>query len=96
MVIGGSPATVAAQIEEAVRNIRVGHLMVILQIQSMDPELTAYSSGLFAEKVLPKIRGIWDKEGYTDRWWPQGATRNQPQVAHPSTKETYGEAKVPA
>jgi len=25
MVIGGSPDTVAAQIEEAVRNIRVGH-----------------------------------------------------------------------
>jgi alkanesulfonate monooxygenase SsuD/methylene tetrahydromethanopterin reductase-like flavin-dependent oxidoreductase (luciferase family) len=96
MVIGGSPDTVAAQIEEAVRNIRVGHLMIILQIQSMDPELTAYSSGLFAEKVLPKIRGIWDKEGYADRWWPQGATRNQPQIARPSTKVTNGEAKVQA
>ena len=96
MVIGGSPDTVAAQIEEAVRNIRVGHLMVILQIQSMDPELTAYSSGLFAEKVLPKIKGIWDKEGYADRWWPQGATRNQPQVARPAVKATNGEAKVQA
>jgi hypothetical protein len=96
MVIGGSPDTVAAQIEEAVRNIRVGHLMVILQIQSMDPKLTAYSSGLFAEKVLPKIKGIWDKEGYADRWWPQGATRNQPQVARPSVKAVNGEAKVPA
>jgi alkanesulfonate monooxygenase SsuD/methylene tetrahydromethanopterin reductase-like flavin-dependent oxidoreductase (luciferase family) len=74
---GGSPATVAHQLEEAARNIRVGHMMVILQIQSMEPDLTEYSTRLFAEKVLPKIRGIWDKEGYTDRWWPQGATRNQ-------------------
>ncbi len=96
MVIGGSPATVAAQIEEAVRNIRVGHLMIILQIQSMDPELTAYSSGLFAEKVLPKIRGIWDKEGYVDRWWPQGATRNQPQLAQPAATARTAEAKVQA
>ena len=94
MVIGGSPDTVAAQIEEAVRNIRVGHLMIILQIQSMDPELTAYSSGLFAEKVLPKIKGIWDKEGYGDRWWPQGATRNQPQLARSAAKVGNGEAKV--
>jgi alkanesulfonate monooxygenase SsuD/methylene tetrahydromethanopterin reductase-like flavin-dependent oxidoreductase (luciferase family) len=77
MVIGGSPETVAAQLEEAIRTLRVGHMMVILQIQSMDGELTEYNSRLFAEKVLPKIRGIWDKEGYVDHWWPQGATRNQ-------------------
>jgi alkanesulfonate monooxygenase SsuD/methylene tetrahydromethanopterin reductase-like flavin-dependent oxidoreductase (luciferase family) len=77
MVIGGSPATVATQLEEAVRNLRVGHLMVILQIQSMDHELTEYNTRLFAEKVLPRMRQIWDKEGYVDHWWPSGATRNQ-------------------
>jgi alkanesulfonate monooxygenase SsuD/methylene tetrahydromethanopterin reductase-like flavin-dependent oxidoreductase (luciferase family) len=95
MVIGGGPQTVAGYIEEAVRNIRVGHLMVILQIQSMDPELTAYNSGLFAEKVLPKLRGIWEKEGYADRWWPQGATRNQPKLMG-AAKTRNDEAKVPA
>jgi hypothetical protein len=42
----------------------------------MDRELTEYSLRLFADKVLPKVRGIWAKEGYEDRWWPQGATRN--------------------
>ena len=67
--------------------------MVILQIQSMDPELTAYSSGLFAEKVLPKIKGIWDKEGYVDKWWPQGATRNQPQVGRPTVGATQRRGK---
>ncbi len=77
MVIGGSPATVAAQLEEAARNLRVGHLMVILQIQSMDRELTEYNTRLFAEKVLPRMRTLWDKEGYEDHWWPTGATRNQ-------------------
>ena len=76
MVIGGSPDTVAVQLEEAIRNLRVGHLMIIMQIQSMDRELTEYNTRLFAEKVLPRIRGIWDKEGYTDQWWPRAATRN--------------------
>ena len=77
MVIGGGPDPVAEQLEELVRNLHVGHLMVILQIQSMDRELTSYNTRLFGEKVLPKIRGIWDKEGYEDHWWPQGATRYQ-------------------
>src|ERR1700730_15657182 len=76
MVIGGSPDTVAQQLEEAIRNLRIGHLMALFQIQSMDRELTEYSLQLFADKVLPKVRGIWAKEGYEDRWWPQGATRN--------------------
>lgn len=77
MVIGGSPEKVAGELEEAIRNLRIGHLMILLQIQSMDRELTEYNSRLFAEKVMPKIRGIWDKEGYLDHWWPQGATRHR-------------------
>ncbi len=75
VVIGGSPATVADRLREAVKTLRVGHLMVILQIQSMTPEQTARSTRLFAEKVLPKIRDIWDDEGWVDHWWPSGATR---------------------
>ncbi|TWS99445.1 LLM class flavin-dependent oxidoreductase [Reyranella sp. CPCC 100927] len=77
MVIGGSPSTVAQQLEAAIRNLRIGHLMVVMQIQSMDRELTEYSMRLFANHVLPRIRGIWDKEGYQDHWWPQGATRHR-------------------
>jgi len=74
-VIGGSPDKVAAELEVAVRNLRVGHLMVLLQVQSMGRELTSYNTRMYAEKVLPKIRTIWDKEGYVDHWWPKGATR---------------------
>jgi hypothetical protein len=77
-VIGGSPDTVVAQIEDAVKSLRIGHLMVILQLQSMDRELTEYNTRLFAEKVLPRIRHLWDKEGHIDHWWPQGATRQAP------------------
>jgi hypothetical protein len=32
---------------------------------------------MYAEKVLPQLQGLWEKEGYKDHWWPQGATRNQ-------------------
>ncbi|MHC4046803.1 LLM class flavin-dependent oxidoreductase [Bradyrhizobium vignae] len=75
MVVGGSPDTVAEQLEAGIRNLRIGHLMVILQIQSMDREITEYNMRLFAEKVMPRLRSLWKKEGYQDRWWPSGATR---------------------
>jgi hypothetical protein len=73
--IAGSPETVTQRLEEAVRGLRVGHVIAILQIQSMEPELTNHNTRLFAERVLPKVRTIWDAEGYEDHWWPTGATR---------------------
>jgi alkanesulfonate monooxygenase SsuD/methylene tetrahydromethanopterin reductase-like flavin-dependent oxidoreductase (luciferase family) len=76
MVVGGGPDTVAEKLEEGIRDLRIGHLLVVLQVQSMDHDLTKYNTRLFAEKVLPRVRRIWEKEGYRDHWWPQGATRH--------------------
>lgn len=81
MVIGGSPSTVADKLTEAVKSLRVGHLMVILQLATMTREDTERNTRLFAEQVLPKIRHIWDDQGYVDHWWPKGATRNSPAAA---------------
>lgn len=80
-VIGGSPDTVVAGIEELARNLRVGHIMLLMQIQSMHHDLTRHSMKLFAEKVLPRIRGIWHDQGYVDHWWPQGAAQGPRRLA---------------
>jgi alkanesulfonate monooxygenase SsuD/methylene tetrahydromethanopterin reductase-like flavin-dependent oxidoreductase (luciferase family) len=74
-VIAGSPDTVAEQLIDAVTGLRVGHLILLMQIQSMPTELTKYSTRLFADKVLPRLRDLW--ADYEDHWWPTGATRNQ-------------------
>lgn len=74
-VIGGSPDTVVAELETLCRQLRVGHLIVLLQIQSMDTELTKYNMKMFAEKVMPRIAHLWDDEGYVDHWWPQNAAK---------------------
>jgi len=73
-VIGGSPATVVDQMKELAADLRVGHVVLLMQLGSMDHELTKYNTRLFAEKVLPHIRDIWEEE-WTDHWWPQGAKR---------------------
>ena len=73
VAIVGSPATVADQIEAMVRDFRIGNLLVMLQNGSMPRELTEKNISLFAEQVLPRLRPIWDEEGWENHWWPRGA-----------------------
>lgn len=71
VAIVGSPATVADQIEEFVREFRIGNLLVMLQNGSMPRELTEKNISLFAEQVLPRLRPVWDSEGWENHWWPR-------------------------
>ena len=73
IVIAGSPDTVAERLTEAVKGLRIGHLMASLQIGSMPHDLTLHNISLFATKVMPKVRDLWDADGWQDRWWPSGA-----------------------
>ncbi len=68
-VIAGSPKTVVENLTKAVEGLRVGHLMVLLQIGSMPKDLTMKNTELFAIQVLPHIRDMWSE--YDDRWWPK-------------------------
>lgn len=79
-VIGGSPQSVADQLEEATRKLRIGNMMVLLQIGSMPHELTKKNIALFAKEVLPKVHDIWDDEGWENHWWPKKLLK-QPAVA---------------
>ena len=71
LVIGGSPASVRDQLEEAIKKLRVGNVMVLLQIGSMPHELTLKNIDLFGREVLPHLRDIWDNEEWENRWWPE-------------------------
>src|SRR5215468_9838287 len=66
-----SQVTVADQIEAFVREFRIGNLLVMLQNGSMPRDLTEKNISLFAEEVLPRLRPIWDAEGWTNHWWPR-------------------------
>ena len=58
-VIAGSPATVREQLTDCIKSLRVGHLMVLLQIGSMPKELTFKNTQLFATEVMPHVRDLW-------------------------------------
>lgn len=68
MVIAGSPATVRERLADAIQKLRIGHLMVLLQIGSMPHELARKNIELFAREVYPYIRGTWD-DRWQDHWW---------------------------
>ena len=71
-VIAGSPATVRERlVEEVIKRLHVGNLMVLIQIGSMPHELTLKNIELFAREVLPGLREIWDDEGWENHWWPR-------------------------
>ncbi|WP_214366848.1 LLM class flavin-dependent oxidoreductase [Pseudonocardia sp. H11422] len=70
-VIAGSPATVREQLIEACRTLRVGNLMVLLQIGSMPHELAMRNIDLFADQVLPHLRPLWNDEPWENEWWPE-------------------------
>ena len=71
LVIGGSPSSVVDQLEDAIKKLRVGNLMVLLHIGSMPHELTLKNIDLFGKEVLPKLRDIWDDDGWENHWWPE-------------------------
>ena len=84
-VIGGSPETVRDQLLEASRQLRIGHWILLMQVGSMPHDLTVYNTTLFAEKVLPYVRDLWDDE-WDDPYWPTGCR----QPALPLTNAVAG------
>jgi alkanesulfonate monooxygenase SsuD/methylene tetrahydromethanopterin reductase-like flavin-dependent oxidoreductase (luciferase family) len=73
VVIGG-PDTVREKLEEAAKELNIGHMCAMLQFGNMSDELTRYNTKLFGEKVAPGLRSLFSE--YADPWWPSGATAN--------------------
>ena len=94
VAIVGSPATVADQIEAFVREFRIGNLVVMLQNGTMPRALAEKNISLFAEQVLPRLRPIWDDEGWVNHWWPkaQGKGNAQPAASAARGAMSGGEA----
>lgn len=80
-LVTGSAQTVTQRLTEMIRRFRVGNLMLLLQFGSMSHEQTMDNIDRFARGVLPHLRGIWDDEGWENRWWPQAAGPQQRQAA---------------
>jgi alkanesulfonate monooxygenase SsuD/methylene tetrahydromethanopterin reductase-like flavin-dependent oxidoreductase (luciferase family) len=69
-VIVGTADEVAEKLREVAVDLNVGHLMLLLQYGNMRKDLAMHNTKLFAERVAPQIRGLFDDK-WEDRWWPK-------------------------
>jgi len=82
-VVVGSPDEVAEQLRAVARSLNVGHLMLLLQFGNMGRDLTFHNTELFARKVLPQLRDLFEDD-WEDHWWPRpldAAERARPGTA---------------
>ena len=68
-VIAGSPATVRERMLEMIRGLRVGNVFCLIHMGDMPDEKTRHSTKLFAEQVMPALRGVWSEWEDDERFW---------------------------
>jgi alkanesulfonate monooxygenase SsuD/methylene tetrahydromethanopterin reductase-like flavin-dependent oxidoreductase (luciferase family) len=68
-VIAGSPDTVRERSIEMIEGLRVGNVFCLLHMGDMPAEKTRHSTRLFAERVMPHLRSIWDDWKDDERFW---------------------------
>jgi alkanesulfonate monooxygenase SsuD/methylene tetrahydromethanopterin reductase-like flavin-dependent oxidoreductase (luciferase family) len=70
-IIAGSPETVRQRMEEMIKGLHVGNVFCLMHIGDMPKEKSMYSTRLFAEKVMPRLRSIFPEHAADNRFWCQ-------------------------
>jgi len=68
-VIAGSPETVRQRLEDLAKSLHVGNIFCLMHVGDMPAEKCMYSTKLFADKVMPKLRNIFPEWADDDRFW---------------------------
>jgi len=68
-VLIGSPDEVAEQLRTVATELNVGQLMLLMQFGNMSRQLTMHNTELFAKRVLPQLRDLFEDE-WENAWWP--------------------------
>jgi alkanesulfonate monooxygenase SsuD/methylene tetrahydromethanopterin reductase-like flavin-dependent oxidoreductase (luciferase family) len=68
-VIAGSPETVRQRMEDLIKGLNVGNIFCLMHVGNMPAEKCMYSTKLFAEKVMPKLRNMFPDFADDDRFW---------------------------
>ena len=66
-VIAGKPEHVAERLRETCKELGVGHIMLLMQLGSLNRENTMHNIKMMSEKVLPHVRDLWSE--WEDKWW---------------------------
>jgi len=67
-IIAGTPDQVTEQLEQVIKDLHIGHLMILNQFGSIPHDLAMENIRRCATQVLPKLRHLWEGE-WEDHWW---------------------------
>jgi hypothetical protein len=85
-VLIGTPDEVAAKLREVAIKFNVGNLMLLLQFGNMSSEVAKYNTKLFAEKVIPQLRDLFEDE-WEHKWWPKPMDKADRHDLYPAAAE---------
>lgn len=68
-IIAGSPETVRQRMEDLIKGLNVGNIFCLLHVGDMPLDKCMYSTRLFAEKVMPKLRDLFPEFADDNRFW---------------------------
>jgi len=60
---------VRQRLEDLAKSLHVGNIFCLMHVGDMPAEKCMYSTKLFADKVLPKLRNIFPEWADDDRFW---------------------------
>lgn len=70
-IIAGSPETVRQRMEDLIKGLNVGNIFCLMHVGDMPADKCMYSTKLFAEKVMPKLRNMFPDWDHDNRFWTQ-------------------------
>jgi alkanesulfonate monooxygenase SsuD/methylene tetrahydromethanopterin reductase-like flavin-dependent oxidoreductase (luciferase family) len=80
-IIAGTPSQVTEQLEDAIRTLHTGHMLLLCQFGSVPHQMAMDNTQIIAEQVLPNLRDIWGDEAWEDHWWPTPMRKPQSPAA---------------
>ncbi|MDE1174826.1 MAG: LLM class flavin-dependent oxidoreductase [Parvibaculaceae bacterium] len=89
-IIAGSPETVRQRMEELIKGLNVGNIFCLLHVGNMPKDKCMYSTKLFAEKVMPKLRHMFPDYADDDRFWCKPLSRRVTPGDLPAERDLAG------
>jgi alkanesulfonate monooxygenase SsuD/methylene tetrahydromethanopterin reductase-like flavin-dependent oxidoreductase (luciferase family) len=68
-IMAGSPETVRQRMEDMIKGLNVGNVFCLMHVGNMPADKCMYSTRLFAEQVMPKLRNIFPDYADDTRFW---------------------------
>jgi len=80
VIIAGSPEEVSERLIANCTKFRVGNIVANLAVGNMTEDVTKHNIKMYAEKVLPNVRPLFENE-WEHEWWPKPLADRVPLAA---------------